>query len=87
MNQREVMELIRDVKEKYPSKTIWLYTGYLWEEICTLEQIRFIDVVVDGRFVLEEKDNTLHWKGSKNQRVIDVAKSLESGSVVLHTRL
>lgn len=86
-NRVEVMELIRDVKEKYPSKTIWLYTGYLWEEICTLEQIRFVDVVVDGRFVLEEKDNTLHWKGSKNQRVIDVAKSVESGSVVLHTRL
>ena len=65
-------------------RTIWLYTGYTWEEISDLPCLPLLTVVVDGPFVEELKDSTLHWKGSANQRVIDVKKTLESGSVVLH---
>ena len=77
-------ELVKELKEKYPKKTMWLYTGYLWEEICDLELIPYLDVVVDGRFVEELKDNNLPWKGSSNQRVIDVKMTLELGKTVLY---
>lgn len=85
MGTREgLLELIKDIKEKYPEKTIWLYTGYMWEEICHLEHIRYLDIVVDGRFVEELKDNNLPWKGSSNQRVIDVKMTQELGKIVLY---
>ena len=85
METREgLLELIQEIKEKYPKKTIWLYTGYLWEEIRHLEHIPYLDVVVDGRFVEELKDNDLPWKGSSNQRVIDVKMTLELGKIVLY---
>lgn len=83
-NRAEVARLIKKVREKFPQKTIWLYTGYLWEEIKDEEYIKLTDVVVDGEFVEELKDEKLHWKGSSNQRVIDVKKTLETGDVVLH---
>lgn len=67
----------------HPTKTQWLYTGYLWEEIKDLDVMRYLDVVVDGRFVQELADANYRWAGSTNQRVIDVQKSLKSGSVVL----
>lgn len=79
-----LLELIKDIKSRYPKKTIWLYTGYLWEEICHLEHIPYLDIVVDGRFVEELKDNNLPWKGSSNQRVIDVRMTLELGKIVLY---
>lgn len=79
-----LLELIKEIKERYPRKTIWLYTGYLWEEICDLELIPYLDVVVDGRFVEELKDNNLPWKGSSNQRVIDVKETREIGKTVLY---
>lgn len=83
-NREELTALIREVRERYPRKTIWLYTGYLWEEICHLELIPYVDVVVDGRFVEELKDNNLPWKGSSNQRVIDVQMTLQLGKTVLY---
>lgn len=83
-NRTEVARLIVKIKERYPAKTIWLYTGYLWEDICGLDFISMVDVVVDGKFVLELLDNTLHWKGSSNQRVIDVKRSLAVGETVLY---
>ena len=83
-NIREVTELAKEIKKKYPDKTIWLYTGYRWEEVKTLEIIKYLDVMVDGRFDLASRDVTLQWKGSPNQRVIDVQKTLEIGLVVLH---
>ncbi len=85
MGTREgLLKLIKEIREKYPKKTIWLYTGYLWEEIRHLEHIPYLDVVVDGRFVEELKDNNLPWKGSSNQRVIDVKMTLELGKIVLY---
>ncbi len=83
-NEPEVTAFAKEIREKYPAKTIWLYTGYLWEELQGKEILRYLDVLVDGRFVAEKKDIALKWKGSSNQRVIDVQRSLEEGNVVLH---
>jgi len=83
-NRAEVARLIGSIKEHFPNKTVWLYTGYLWEDICGLEFMAMVDVIVDGKFVLELLDNTLHWKGSSNQRVIDVKQSLSDGQAVLY---
>ncbi|MBR6615229.1 MAG: anaerobic ribonucleoside-triphosphate reductase activating protein [Lachnospiraceae bacterium] len=83
-NRGEVGELIKEVREKYPNKTIWVYTGYTWDDVKDLPYLQYADVLVDGPFVEELKDVTLHWKGSANQRVIDVKKTLESGEIVLH---
>lgn len=76
-NRPDVRNFAAKVREKYPDKTIWLYTGELWENIMTDGVMKYVDVLVDGEFVEEEKDATLHWKGSANQRVIDVQASLE----------
>lgn len=82
---RECVEgFLREVREKFPQKNVWLYTGYLWEEIMGLSVIGLTDVLVDGRFVLGLKDNNLKWRGSANQRVIDVKESLKQGEVVLY---
>ena len=83
--RKDLWKLIQEIKNKYPKKTIWLYTGYLWEEICHLELISSLDVIVDGRFVEELKDNNLPWKGSSNQRVIDVQTTLSLGKTVLYS--
>ena len=83
-NRDEVGELIKEVREKFPNKTIWVYTGYSWDEVKDLPYLKLADVLVDGEFVEELKDVTLHWKGSSNQRVIDVKRTLESGEIVLH---
>ena len=83
-NQRELLPLLREVRAKYPGKTIWLYTGFRWEEICKEEIVRYLDVCVDGEFEVDKKELSLKWKGSSNQRVIDVPKTLHEGKVVLH---
>lgn len=83
-NVSEVTAYIKELKRRFPEKTIWLYTGEKWEDIQELEVLQYIDVLVDGRFEQEKKDNLLHWRGSGNQRVIDVKESLRRGLVVLH---
>ena len=83
-NRKEIEKLAEDIREKFPDKTIWLYTGYEWEEICGIPFLPNIDVIVDGEFKIEKKDNSLHWKGSANQRVIDVKESLKTGKVQLY---
>lgn len=80
----DLLDLIKEIKEKFPSKTMWLYTGYLWEEVKNLELVSYLDVLVDGEFIYDQLDVTLKWKGSANQRVIDVQKSLEKNEVVLY---
>ena len=75
-NRLEVRNLIEEIKQKYPNKTIWMYTGDLWERILHYPVMKNVDVLVDGEFIVEQKDVKLLWKGSKNQRVIDVQKSL-----------
>lgn len=76
-NRLDVKELMAEIKENYPDKNIWLYTGDNWENIMNYPLMKYVDVVVDGEFHVEEKDAKLLWKGSKNQRVIDVQKTLK----------
>ena len=83
-NREEIERLARKVKLEYPEKNIWLYTGYRWEEISALPLMQYIDVLVDGKFIADLKDTKLHWKGSFNQRIIDVQKSLQSSSLYLY---
>lgn len=83
-NRETIFSLSKKIKEQFPHKTIWLYTGYHWEDICHLPLIDFIDVLVDGPFVEAEKDPKLHWKGSANQRVIDVLKTKADDKIQLH---
>ena len=83
-NREEIGALAKEIREKFPDKTIWLYTGYRWEEISALPLMQYIDVLVDGKFIADLKDTKLHWKGSFNQRIIDVQKSLQSSSLYLY---
>ena len=82
-NRSEVFRLIKKCREKLPQKTIWLYTGYKWEEIKDLDGISDIDIIAEGEFVEALKDANLPWVGSSNQRVIKVKESLQ-GDVVLY---
>lgn len=83
-NRQDICVLIYEIREKYPDKTIWLYTGYMWENIKHLDIMKAIDVLVDGKFKKDLADQKLIWKGSSNQRVIDVQKSLKQNCLVLH---
>lgn len=92
-NQLGLLPFIRRVREELPNKDIWCFSGYLFDtqirdEMCkkwevTRELVSYIDVMVDGKFMEELKDITLRFRGSSNQRIIDVPKSLASGNVVL----
>ena len=75
-NRLDVRNLMEEIKTKYPDKNIWLYTGDVWENILHYPLLKYVDVLVDGEFVSDLKDNKLLWKGSSNQRVIDVQKTL-----------
>lgn len=83
-NISEVYNLCKEIKEKFPTKDIWLYTGYQFEDINSYLIMKYIDVLVDGAYIDEQKDITLKFRGSKNQRVIDVKKSLEENKVILY---
>lgn len=84
-NRGEVLELCKEIEFRFHgNKTIWLYTGYLWEEVRDIPGIKHIDVLVDGKYNKDLEDLNYHWAGSTNQRVIDVKRSLEIGKVVLH---
>jgi len=76
-NRLDVRCLMSEIREQFPNKTIWLYTGDSWESVMHYSMLQYIDVLVDGEFHTEEKDVRLLWKGSKNQRVIDVQTSLK----------
>lgn len=87
-NRQQVYRLVNKCRELFSNKTIWLYTGYTWEEIQSMPDAKAIvdkiDILVDGKFVLYLKDNNCRWCGSTNQRVIDVKKSLDKGEVILY---
>ena len=99
-NQKEIRPLLERVKAEVPHATIWIYSGYTWEELndpsnrrCHGEDteaiLRMTDILVDGEFVLEKKNIGLQFRGSSNQRIIDVKKTLKEGQVVLseyHTK-
>jgi len=76
--------LCKEIKEKFPDKTIWLYTGYVYENVSNYEIMNYVDVCVDGPYVEKLRNIQLKWRGSSNQRVIDVPKTKQSGEIVLH---
>ena len=93
-NQDAILDLLRDFKDKFPYKTVWCYSGYTLEELtgktpsrCRTENtdavLKLIDVLVDGEYVDELHDITLKFRGSRNQRLIDLKKSLHEGKPVL----
>ena len=82
-NIEEIEKLCKKIKINFPNKTIWLYTGFIFEEIKNYSILKYIDVLIDGKYEKELRDISLKWRGSQNQRVIDVKKSLTSSEVVL----
>lgn len=92
-NQQPILQLLRAIKKVYPNKSIWAFSGYLfdrdilagklgpWE--VTREYLSYLDVLVDGPFVFEKRDLSLRFRGSSNQRIIDVPASLKKGEIVL----
>ena len=92
-NQEAVVELLREVKQRYPEKSIWAFSGYLFDRDIlsgklgdpqiTREYLSYLDVLVDGPFVEEKKNLSLRFRGSENQRLIHVPSSLAAGKVVL----
>ena len=82
-NIKGTIKLAKAFKDKYPDKTLWSWTGFLFDDICDKEIFNYLDVLVDGQFIDELRDPRLKWRGSSNQRVIDVKKSLKKGEVVL----
>ena len=93
-NQRPVLELVRQVRKRLPEKTIWCYSGYLFEELAANQVgthsrslLEELDILVDGPFVLEQKDLGLRFRGSSNQRIIDVPASLKSGAACFSSEM
>ena len=87
-NQAGLLDLTRQIQAKYPEKSIWCFTGYVWGKLpqvegVTEELISLLDVLVDGPFIAAQKNLSLRFRGSENQRLIDVPESLKAGHVVL----
>lgn len=92
-NQQVLLPFVKQVKEQYPDKTIWAYSGYTLEELMnpdkpchtknTINLLQHIDILVDGKFVQEKANKMLPYRGSENQRVIDVTESLKNNTVIL----
>ena len=91
-NQKVLVSLLKTVRQEYPDKNVWCYTGYVLESELlsesrarcnvTDEMLSMIDILVDGRFVEEQKNISLRFRGSENQRIIDLKKTFETGKVV-----
>ncbi len=91
-NQEALLPLLRRVRKELPQKTVWMYTGYVLEDFkpnhrayckATEEFLRSCDVVVDGPFLMEQKNLSLKFRGSANQRIIDMKKTIEKGEIVI----
>lgn len=83
LNLKKLKELVSKVKEIYPNKKIWLWTGHVWESIKDYELLKYIDVLIDGQFVFNLYSKDLKYRGSSNQRVIDVQESLKENKLIL----
>lgn len=91
-NQEGLLPLVKKVKEKFPDKNIWCYTGFDFEKDVvgkmaknnetTRELLKYIDIIVDGKFEEDKKDLKLQFRGSSNQKIVDVKKSLQTGQIV-----
>ncbi len=97
LNQCELTKLLRRVKAEYPNKDVWCYTGYLFDKHLlsdsrarceyTDEMLSYIDILVDGPYIEDQKDISLQFRGSKNQRIIDVKRSIADKRIVLWDKL
>lgn len=85
-NRSDILALVKEIRREFPQKTIWMYTGFVWEVISELEIMDYVDVLVDGEFEVDKKDTQLYWRGSSNQRVIDVKATKAAGKIVLHCK-
>ena len=83
LNRDDTGALIEEIVHKFPNKTIWVYSGYEWQDVKDLPFMKYVDILVDGEFIEKMKDSRIPWRGSSNQKVIDVKKSLEIGKMVL----
>ena len=91
-NQEGLLPLVKKVKKKFPNKNIWCYTGFDFEKDVvgkmakdnetTRELLKYIDVIVDGKFEEDKRDLKLQFRGSSNQKIVDVKKSLQTGQIV-----
>ena len=89
-----IVDLVKEIKEKFPEKTIWLYTGYTFETLVDMSAgesridylLHNIDVLVDGKYIEELESVEYHWAGSTNQRVIECKKSIELGDLIQHEK-
>ena len=83
-NIKGTIKLAKKFKKTYPDKNIWVWSGYLFDQVVDKEIFKYIDVLVDGQFKNELRNPNLKWRGSSNQRVINVKKSLDKGDIVLY---
>ena len=90
-NLEDVKKLITKIRKDYPNKNIWLYTGYTYEDIMTgttedmlkrQEIIKNIDILIDGPFIISKKDLRLEWRGSSNQRIIDMQETIKQNKII-----
>ena len=82
-NEQALLPLLKRVRKECPNKDIWIYSGYLYEELRSRELLRYVDVLVDGRYEEKLRDPSLAFRGSSNQRILDVRESLKRGKAVL----
>lgn len=82
-SRKDIEEFLKNIKSKYPEKTVWVYTGFNWNDIKDLPLLKYVDVLVDGKFDLSLKNTSLHWIGSSNQNVIDVKETLKNKKITL----
>ena len=87
-NILELLSLLKEIKKTYPDKDIWCYSGYTYDQLMKREDLKdiwqYIDVLVDGPYIDEQRDITLKWRGSKNQRVIDIQRTIKEKNVILY---
>ena len=92
LNTGILIPLVKRIRKELPEKDIWSWTGYTWEELMLetpdkLELLQLVDILVDGRFDITKKNLMLQFRGSSNQRIIDVKKSLDQGAVIIWDKL
>lgn len=83
-NIAEITAFSKEIKNMYKQKDIWLYTGYIWEDIKNFEIMEYIDILIDGKFIDSLKNEQLLWRGSSNQRVINVKESKKANKIILY---
>lgn len=86
INRIEIVDLLKEIKSKFPNKNIWCYTGYKWSEVKNIEAMKYIDILVDGEFQEKLSIPSPKWCGSSNQMIIDVKESLKRGEIILYDK-